>query len=61
MNNKRLYKQVKDLHLGKRLSYQTAAEEFGETMFTTEYSNSLVALFIRIKKNLHWSKDLLPD
>ena len=29
MNNKRLYKQVKDLHLGERLSSQTPAEEFG--------------------------------
>jgi len=28
MNNKRLYKQVKDLHLGERLSSQTPAEEF---------------------------------
>jgi len=29
MNNKRLYKQMKDLHLGERLSSQTPAEEFG--------------------------------
>jgi len=50
MNNKRLYKQVKDLHLEERLSSQTSAEEFSETVFTTECSNSLVALFMQIKK-----------
>jgi len=29
INNKRLYKQLKDLHLGEWLSSQTPAEEFG--------------------------------
>jgi len=28
MNNKRLFKEVKDLHLGERLLFQTPAEEF---------------------------------
>jgi len=43
---------MKDLHLGEQLSSQTPAEEFGQTMFTTECSISLVALcyFIEIKK-----------
>jgi len=51
MNNKRLFKQVKDLHLVERLFLQTPAEEFDEIMFTTESSNSLVALFMQIKKH----------
>ena len=50
MNNKWLYKQVKDLHLGQRSFSQMPAEEFDEIMFTTESSNSLVALFMQIKK-----------
>ena len=30
-------------------------------MFTTESSNSLVALFMQIKKHFALEKDLLPD
>jgi len=32
-------------------------------MFTTECLNSLVALFylLKLKNNLHWRKDLVPD
>jgi len=32
-------------------------------MFTTECSNSLVALCysLKLKNNLYWSKDLVPD
>ena len=50
MNNKRLYKQVKDLHLGEWLLSQTPAEELDETKFTTGCSNSLGALFMQIKR-----------
>jgi len=41
---------VKDLHLREWLLSQTPAEEFVETKFATEFSNSLVALFMQIKK-----------
>jgi len=41
---------VKDLHLCKWLLSQSPAEEFVETKFTTECSNSLVALTMQIKK-----------
>jgi len=41
---------VKDLHLREWLSSQTPVEEFVETKFTTECSNSLVAPFMQIKK-----------
>jgi len=50
-NNKWWYKQAKDLHSGERSLSQTPTEEFDETKFTTEScSNSLVALFMQIKK-----------
>jgi len=42
------YKQVKGLDLSQWLLSQTPAEEFDETKFTTECSNSLVALFMQI-------------
>jgi len=45
MNNKRLDKQVKDLHLGEWLLSQTPAEKLDETKFTTECSNSLADLW----------------
>jgi len=48
---------VKDLDWGQWLLSQTPAEEFDETKFTTACSNSLIALFVHIKKQ-HWSKDL---
>ena len=50
MNNKRLYKQVKDLLLGEWLLSQTPAEELDEKKFTTECSKYLGALFMQIKK-----------
>ena len=43
---------MKDLHLREWLLSQTPVEEFDETKFTTECSNSLVALFMQIKNNL---------
>jgi len=43
--------------MGQWLLSQTPAEEFDETKFRTAYSNSLVAVFVHIKKQ-HWSKDL---
>jgi len=39
-DNKRLYEQVKDLHLGEWLLSQTPAEELDEIKFTTECSIS---------------------
>jgi len=50
MNNKCLYKQVKNLHLGEWLLSQAPAEELGETKFTTECSNCLGSLFMQIKR-----------
>jgi len=50
MNNKRLYKQVKDLLLGEWLLSQTPAEELDEKKLTTECSKYLGALFMQIKK-----------
>jgi len=49
---------VRDLHLGEWLLSQTPAEEFDETKFTTECSNSLVALFnfMQIKKQFALEK-----
>jgi len=41
---------VKDLHLGEWLLSHMPAEEFDETKFTTECPNSLVSLFMQIKK-----------
>jgi len=41
---------VKGLHLGEWLLSQRPTIEFDETKFTKELSNSLVALFMEIKK-----------
>jgi len=53
-DNKRLYEQVKDLHLGEWLLSQTPAEELDEIKFTTECSISLGALLMQIKKQFGW-------
>jgi len=49
-NGSSLYTSVKDLHLREWLLSHTPAEEFDETNFATACSNSLVVVFMQIKK-----------
>jgi len=57
MNNIRLYKQVKDLHLGEWLLSQTPVEELDETKFTTESNVQFFGcpIHANYKTIFHWS------
>jgi len=54
-------KQVKDLHLGEQLLSQTPTEKFVKQCFRWNVQIPWLPCSCKLKTNLHWSKDLLPD